>query len=111
MSVNGARSVAVFDVSLPPAVAFIRSLGRAGVPVVAYAYQRAAAGRFSRYVTAKRACPSPARTDEFVAWLAGELERGAIDLIAPTSDRVMFCVAAASELLGRPSAQVGHPHP
>jgi D-aspartate ligase len=111
MLAGGARSVAVFDVSLPPAVAFIRSLGRAGVPVVAYAYQRAAAGRFSRCVTAKRACPSPARTDEFVDWLAGELERGAIDLVAPTSDRVSFCTAAAAELLDRSTAQFGQPDP
>ena len=111
MLADGARSVAVFDVSLPPAVAFIRSLGRAGVPVVAYAYQRAAAGRFSRDLAARRSCPSPARTDEFVAWLAGELDRGAIDLVAPTSDRVTFCAVEAAESLGRPAAQVGHPNP
>jgi D-aspartate ligase len=111
MPVDGARAVAVFDVSLPPAVAFIRSLGRAGVPVTAYAYQRASAGRFSRDVTARRACPSPARTDEFVAWLARQLERGAIDLVAPTSDRVSFCAVAAAELLGRPAAEIGQPEP
>jgi D-aspartate ligase len=111
MYVTGARSVAVFDVSLPPAVAFIRSLGRAGVPVTAYAYQRAAAGRFSRHVTEKRSCPSPGSTDEFVPWLAGELERGAIDLVAPTSDRVVFGVCAAAELVGRSTADIGHPAP
>jgi predicted ATP-grasp superfamily ATP-dependent carboligase len=111
MLVTGARSVAVFDVSLPPAVAFIRSLGRAGVPVTAFAYQRTAAGRFSRHVTETRTCPSPARTDEFVAWLADKLDRGEIDLVAPTSDRVTFCVAAAAELLGRSSADIGYPEP
>jgi D-aspartate ligase len=111
MSVSDARSVAVFDVSLPPAVAFIRSLGRAGVPVTAWAFQPAAAGRFSRHVAARRSCPSPARTDEFVDWLTRELERGSIDLVAPTSDRVMFCLAAAAEQLGRPSSEFGHPPP
>ena len=35
MPLETARPVAVFDVTLPPAVAFIRSLGRAGVPVIA----------------------------------------------------------------------------
>ena len=108
---GGGRAVAVFDVNLPPAIAFIRSLGRAGVPVVAYAPNRGAAGRHSRHVADRRKCPSPARTDEFVDWLAGELERGTIGLVAPTSDRVSFCAAAAAELLGRSAAEIGQPEP
>jgi biotin carboxylase len=111
MPLDGARPVAVFDVTLPPAVAFIRSLGRAGVPVIAHTSQRIAAGLFSRHVTAKRRSPSPSRTDEFIAWLAAELDRGAIDLVAPTSDRIAFCVAAAAESLGRPASDFGHPSP
>jgi D-aspartate ligase len=111
MPLNSRRSVAVFDVRFPPAVAFIRSLGRAGVPVTVYAPGRFAAGRFSRSVTGRRFCPSPSHSDGFIAWLAAELDRGSIDLVAPTSDRVAFCVAAAAESIGRPSAEVGHPPP
>ncbi len=109
MTQDAMRPVAVFDVTLPPAVAFIRSLGRAGVPVSAYSSRRVAAGRFSRHVTAKRTSPSPSRSDQFIAWLASEFDRGTIDLVAPTSDRIAFCVAAAAESLGRPASDFGHP--
>jgi D-aspartate ligase len=111
MPLETARPVAVFDVTLPPAVAFIRSLGRAGVPVIAYSSRRFAAGMYSRHVTAKRSSPSPSRSDEFIAWLTSQFEQGSIDLVAPTSDRIAFCVAAAAESLGRPAADFGHPSP
>jgi D-aspartate ligase len=105
------RVVTVFDVDLPPGVAFIRSLGRAGVPVVACSARRMAAGRWSRHVTARRGCPDVRDCDSFIAWLTEQFDSGAIDLVAPTSDWVMFCVAAATERLGRPAAHVGHPEP
>jgi D-aspartate ligase len=105
------RAVTVFDIDLPPGLAFIRSLGRAGVPVVACGPKRTAAGRLSRYVAARRRSPDVRACDDFVAWLTEELATGAIDLIAPTSDWVMFCVAAAVERLGRAAGEVGHPAP
>ncbi len=105
------RAVTVFDIDLPPGLAFIRSLGRAGVPIVACSAKRMAAGRLSRYVTAKRGCPDVRDCDRFVTWLTEQLGAGAIDLVAPTSDWVMFAVAEAVERLGRPSGEVGHPEP
>ena len=63
-------AVAVFDIDLPPGVAFIRSLGRAGVPVVAMSSRRTEAGRYSRYHGELRSCPPLKRTDEFVDWLS-----------------------------------------
>jgi predicted ATP-grasp superfamily ATP-dependent carboligase len=105
------RTVTVFDIGLPPGLAFIRSLGRAGVPVVACSSKRMAAGRLSRHVTARLDSPDVRDCDRFIAWLAERLASGAIDLVAPTSDWVMFCVAEAIERLGRHAAEVGHPDP
>jgi D-aspartate ligase len=105
------RGVTVFDIDLPPGLAFIRSLGRAGVPVVACSARRAAAGRLSRYVSARRDSPDVRDCDRFVGWLTDQLGSGAIDLVAPTSDWVMFCVAEAVERLGWRAGDVGHPDP
>jgi predicted ATP-grasp superfamily ATP-dependent carboligase len=51
------------------------------------------------------------RTDEFVAWLSDELERGTIDLIAPTSDYISFCAAEALGKLGGDGRDAGQPDP
>jgi predicted ATP-grasp superfamily ATP-dependent carboligase len=93
------RPVAVFDAGWPPGIAFIRSLGRAGVPLIVYGNERRPTGRFSRYVTEFRPAPSVQRTDHFVDWLSGEIAEGRIDLIAPTSDYMAFNVAAAQAQL------------
>jgi predicted ATP-grasp superfamily ATP-dependent carboligase len=103
------RAVAVFDIDLPPGVSFMRSLGRAGVPVRAYSADRKAAGRSSRFAGHVRPCPPVRRTDEFVAFLAEGLTDGSIDLVAPTSDYVCFAVAAAAAKVGIESSTIGHP--
>jgi D-aspartate ligase len=103
------RTVTVFDVDLPPGVAFVRSLGRAGVPLRVCTADRSAAGRYSRFVTRVDECPPVRRTDEFIGWLVDEISSGAIDLVAPTSDYVAFCVAAAVEKVGIDAGAVGHP--
>jgi predicted ATP-grasp superfamily ATP-dependent carboligase len=78
---------------------------------VACGAKRTAAGRSSRFVTASRRSPFVQDCDHFTAWLTAQLDAGAIDLVAPTSDWVMFCVAEAMERLGRAAAEVGHPDP
>jgi D-aspartate ligase len=105
------RSVAVFDIDLPPGVAFLRSLGRAGVPVVAHTADRRAAGRYSRFAGAVRPCPPVRRIDALGDFLVDGITDGSIDLIAPTSDYVAFAVAAAVDKLGIDAAKVGHPEP
>lgn len=105
------RAVAVFDVDLPPGVAFLRSLGRAGVPVRAFTGEARAAGRASRYGRHTSWCPSVRDADEFIGWLADELAAGNIDLVAPTSDFVAFCVASAVEKVGVGAGTIGHPEP
>ena len=104
-------TVTVFDVDLPPGVAFVRSLGRAGAPVRVCTADRGAAGCYSRYARRVDECPPVRRTDEFVGWLAEEIASGAIDLIAPTSDYVSFCVSAAVDKVGIETGSVGHPDP
>lgn len=103
----GFRRVAVFDVELPPGVAFIRSLGSRGVPVTAYSHLKRPAGRYSRHAGDFRRCPPIDETDEFVAWLVEEMTAGRVDLVAPTSDDVVYNVSEACARLGR--ADVGVP--
>ena len=105
------RTVTVFDVDLPPGVAFARSLRRAGVATQVYSADRRAAGRFSRYARDVRPCPPVRRTDEFVAFIAEGLTEGWIDLIAPTSDYVVFAVGAVLEKIGADAMTVGHSNP
>ena len=94
------RAVAVFDAHQPPAVAFIRSLGAAGVPVTAFSHLRHPAGRYSRHSSAFRSSPDPIDSQGFIAWLVDEMERGAIDLVAPTSDYIAFNASQALQRLG-----------
>ena len=54
---EGHRTVTVFDADVPPGVAFIRSLGRAGVAVIAGVSMVLTAGRFSRLVPEVRTVP------------------------------------------------------
>ena len=84
------RQVALFDVDLPPGVAFLRSLARAGVPLTVFGSSRRHAGRYSRYTTEFRSCPPVQRIDEFTEWLTDEMRRGDVDLVAPTSDFVVY---------------------
>ncbi len=105
------RSVAVFDIDLPPGVCFLRSLGRAGVPLTAYTADERAAGRYSRFARDARPCPPVRRIDELVDFLVDGITDGVIDLVAPTSDYVAFAVAAAVDKLGIDAASVGHPEP
>jgi len=102
------RSVAVFDADLPTGLAVIRSLGRAGVRVTAYHDNRSAMGRHSRHAFDFKECPPLSDSDSFVAWLVDELRMGRIDLIAPTSDSIMFHTASALARLDG-AVDVGHP--
>ncbi len=99
--------VAVFDIDLPPGIAVVRSLGRRGVPIVAYAHATFAAGKFSRYIAERRTCPPVYGSDEFVQWLVEEMTCGHFDLIALTSDYVAFNVMEAFDILGADTG--GHP--
>lgn len=94
-------TVAVFNPDWPPALAFIRSLGRAGVPVDVYGSTRFPPGRWSRFTGSYSPCPDVHDTDRFVDWLTRQVEVGEIELVAPTSDYVVFAVAEVEDRLGR----------
>ena len=107
VTATASRSVAVFDVGLPPGIAFLRSLGRAGVPISAYASSMSAPGLWSRHTKSFRRCPPLGELDEFTDWLTEEMLCGRIDLVAPTSDSVAFATAEALARVGRD--EPGHP--
>jgi D-aspartate ligase len=89
--------VGIFDADAPPAVAFVRSLGRAGIPLRVYSHRRWPVCRYSRWCAEFARCPDPA-SGEFVSWLADELRSGRIDLVAPTSDVIAFHVATLADV-------------
>jgi D-aspartate ligase len=91
-----AARVAIFDADAPPALAFVRSLGRAGVPLRVYSHRRWPVCRYSRWCMEFARCPAP-NGEEFVPWLARELRAGRIDLVAPTSDVIAFHVATLAD--------------
>jgi D-aspartate ligase len=94
-----AGPVFIFDADAPPSIAFARSLGRAGVPVIVCSHERWPVARFSRYVSGYRPCPDVNDPSAFMPWLEGELRSGRIGLVAPTSDPVAFYLAELFELL------------
>jgi D-aspartate ligase len=81
---------AVLDVGWVNGLAAIRSLGRAGIPVVAFDHRAGALGFRSRYATPVR-CPDPAvDEDGFVAAVA---EAGAPAVLFPTHDPPLNALA------------------
>lgn len=98
---TGLPRVAVFDAELPPSLAIARSLGRRGVPIVAYSTKRFDTTKLSRHVADRRSCPSVHDADAFVEWLVHELEADRFDLIALTSDYLAFNAMEAYERVGR----------
>jgi D-aspartate ligase len=90
----------VVDVGWVNGLAAIRSLGRAGVPVLALDHRRSALGFRSRYAQPVL-CPDPQDEEAFVAFLA-ELELDAPAPVFPTHDEPLNAIArGASRLDGR----------
>jgi len=90
----------VVDVGWVNGLAAIRSLGRAGVPVLALDHRRGALGFRSRYAQPVL-CPDPQDEEAFVSFLA-ELGEG-LDTPAPvfpTHDEPLNAIARAGERLG-----------
>jgi D-aspartate ligase len=92
--------VAVFDTDYPTGLAFVRSLGRVGVPTTVYAPRWSSPGRFSRYAHEVRSCPDVTAIDEFIGWMVREMQSGTLGHVAPTSDYLMYNVAQAVSQCG-----------
>jgi predicted ATP-grasp superfamily ATP-dependent carboligase len=81
-------------------LAAVRSLGRAGIPVLALDHRRSALGFRSRYAKAVL-CPDPQDEDAFVSFLAelgAELGRPAP--LFPTHDEPLNAIARGADRLG-----------
>lgn len=89
--------VAVFDGAYPSTLALVQSLGRRGVPMVAYHHRPRPPLAYSRYIDRVRSCPDVHDHARFGPWLEKELASGAFDLIAPTSDAICFHLAGIHE--------------
>lgn len=81
------------------AVAGIRALGAAGVPVLAMATRRGAAGLWSRFASERALGPPPTEPDGFVARIAElALERGPLAVFPGQEAAAAALVAAGSDL-------------
>ena len=88
----------VVDVGWVNGLTAIRSLGRAGVRVLALDHRRSALGFRSRYAEAAL-CPDPQDEDAFVSFLA-ELELDAPAPVFPTHDEPLNAIARGADRLG-----------
>lgn len=78
--------VLVTDAQLRSSLAVIRSLGQAGISVVAADESRISTGRFSKYAKAFTRYPSPTDTEaDFISWLCEYCDKADIDLVMPVS--------------------------
>ena len=92
--------VAVFDADSPPTLAFVRSLGRLGVPVHVYSPSRVNVARLSQHAVRFAACPPTDESNVFLPWLRARVKSGEIALVAPTSDSIAFALAEVHEHFG-----------
>lgn len=76
--------ILVADAHTIGSLATIRSLGRAGYPVLAASDQRKALGFHSRYCNKSLIQPPYAKTDEFADWIDEILVRESVQLIIPS---------------------------
>jgi predicted ATP-grasp superfamily ATP-dependent carboligase len=91
-----APRVLVTDASRGSAIAFIRSLGRRGVDVVAADHNPRSAGFRSRYASERFVYPDPSAAPEAaIDALLDEVARRRVDLLVPVSDEVLLPLSAA----------------
>jgi predicted ATP-grasp superfamily ATP-dependent carboligase len=90
--------VLVTDAARGSAIAFIRSLGRRGVQVVAADHQPRSPGFRSRYASERLLYPDPAVAPEAaIEELLVAAKRRRVDLIVPVTDEMLLPLSAARE--------------
>jgi predicted ATP-grasp superfamily ATP-dependent carboligase len=104
------RRVALFDADAPGSLAFLTSLGTRGVPVDVYSHMPWPPARASRFCSRFERCPDLFDLEAFLPWLKGRVDAGQIQLIAPTSDLVAFCIAEVCSRLPE-QVQAAYPAP
>jgi predicted ATP-grasp superfamily ATP-dependent carboligase len=95
---SGRTRVLVTDAGRGSAISVIRSLGRAGMEVIAADTNARSAGFRSRFVTRTLVYPVPSEApDRVVELLLAEARAGRVDLIIPVSDDVLLPLSAARD--------------
>lgn len=92
--IGGLPAVAIIDNCYAPTLAFLASLGNKNVEIHVYGSHRRSTTRWSRYCKKFERCPSPDNYAEFLPWLRGKLRSGEITRVAPTSDLIIYYIAA-----------------
>ncbi|MBC7793837.1 MAG: hypothetical protein H7Z43_09020, partial [Clostridia bacterium] len=70
-----------------------------GVPVEIYSSSRVSVTGCSRYIRGAHACPPMTDARVFIDWLRARLVTGAIDLVVPTSDLMLFYLTCVYDVL------------
>src|SRR5262245_10891148 len=94
----GVRSAVIFDIDAPPALAAVRSLGRARVHTRVYG-QRLSLTGVSRFAGVVHTAPPVTHGDQFLAWLRRQLADGLALPILPTSDIVAYMLTCVDSEL------------
>lgn len=98
LAVSARVPIIVCNAGYYGSLAAIRSLGRAGVPVVTTDTTGLSAGRYSRYSSEHLVSPA-VDTSQWVDWLIAEGRKGPRRAIYATSDAVSFALAEHREKL------------
>jgi D-aspartate ligase len=100
--VSAARlPILLCDATFSGTLAAVRSLGRAGIPVVVAGSGPVAAAFLSRYTTRHVRCPPVEDAPAFLQWLLRFGEREGRHVLYPTSDEVVYLLAAHREELSK----------
>jgi D-aspartate ligase len=100
--VSAARPpILLCDATFSGTLAAVRSLGRAGTPVVVVGSVPIAPAFLSRYATRHFRCPPVTDAAEFLEWLLRFGDREGRHVLYPTSDEVVYLLAAHREQLSK----------
>jgi D-aspartate ligase len=95
------RPILLCDATYTGTLAAVRSLGRTGVPVVVADSVRTAPAFWSRYATRVERCPPVASSARFLEWLLHFGAREGPHVLIPTSDELVYELAAHRDTLSR----------
>ena len=97
-----AGPVLVLQTQTRGGIAFIRSLGEKGIPVVAADSDRLGVGLFSRYCTRRLMYPNPEESEEaFCKFVFSELARHKYDVLVPMFDVTLLPLARSRSEIER----------
>lgn len=89
------------DATFYGTLAAVRSLGRAGIPVVAVDSKPIALAFWSRYTTRHMRCPPVSDASRFLEWLIQFGRREGRHLLYPTSDELVYLLSAHRDELAK----------